>query len=89
MTLVIVSAWGIPALMQTHGLFWKVGMGEHVVKRGTQAFNGRVILPFYYFATAFLSLLPWIAFLPLVWKHLRASWNAQTALLLAGSPRRI
>lgn len=82
MALGIVAAWGIPALMQTHGLFWKVGMGEHVVKRGTQAFNGRVVLPFYYFATAFLSLLPWIAFLPLVWKHLRASWNAQTTLLL-------
>lgn len=82
MALAIVAAWGIPALMQTHGLFWKVGMGEHVVKRGTQAFNGRVVLPFYYFATAFLSLLPWIAFLPLVWKHLRASWNAQTTLLL-------
>lgn len=81
--LAIVAAWGIPALMQTHGLFWKVGMGEHVVKRGTQAFNGRVVLPFYYFATAFLSLLPWIAFLPLVWKHLRASWNAHTTLLLA------
>jgi 4-amino-4-deoxy-L-arabinose transferase-like glycosyltransferase len=82
MALAIVAAWGIPALLQTHGLFWKVGMGEHVVKRGTQAFNGRVVLPFYYFATAFLSLLPWIAFLPLVWKHLRASWNAQTTLLL-------
>lgn len=81
--LAIVAAWGIPALMQTHGLFWKVGMGEHVVKRGTQAFNGRVVLPFYYFATAFLSLLPWIAFLPLVWRHLRTSWNSQTALLLS------
>ncbi|MEZ0388538.1 MAG: ArnT family glycosyltransferase [Verrucomicrobium sp.] len=77
----MVAAWGVPALLHTHGLFWKVGMGEHVVKRGTQAFNGRLVLPFYYFATAFLSLLPWIVFLPLVWKHLRANWSAPVALL--------
>lgn len=83
LALVMVAAWGIPALLQTKGLFWQVGMGEHVVKRGTQAFNGRVVLPFYYFGTAFLSLLPWIAFLPVVWRQVRQNWTATTSLVCA------
>lgn len=81
--LAIVAAWGVPALMATHGLFWEVGMGEHVVKRGTQAFNGRVVLPFYYFVTAFISLLPWIMLLPVIWRHVRTHWSAGTALLVS------
>ncbi len=78
-----VAAWGIPALVETHGLFWKIGMGEHVVKRGTAAFNGRVVIPGYYLVTAFISLLPWIAFLPRVIAVLRRNWSADTALLVA------
>lgn len=78
-----VAAWGIPALMETQGLFWKVGMGEHVVKRGTQAFNGRVIIPGYYLLSAFLSLLPWVAFLPPTVAYVRRNWSARLALLVA------
>lgn len=82
-TLIPVAAWGIPALIETHGLFWKVGMGEHVVKRGTQSFNGRAIIPGYYLASAFVSLLPWIVFLPQVLSHLRKRWSARYSLLVA------
>ena len=82
-TLIPVAAWGIPALIETHGLFWKVGMGEHVVKRGTQAFNGRAIIPGYYLVSAFLSLLPWIIFLPQIVSNLRKNWNARNSLLVA------
>jgi 4-amino-4-deoxy-L-arabinose transferase-like glycosyltransferase len=83
LALALVAAWGIPALIQTGGKFWDVGMGEHVVKRGTQAFNGRIVLPFYYFLTAFLSLLPWIAFLPAIIRHTRAHWSAPVSLLVS------
>ncbi len=79
----IVAAWGIPALIETKGLFWKVGMGEHVVERGTQAFNGRFPVPGYYFATAVLSLFPWIMFLPLVWRTVRSHWDERSALLVS------
>lgn len=79
----IVAAWGIPALMETQGLFWKVGMGEHVVERGTQAFNGRFPVPGYYFATSVLSLFPWIAFLPLVWRRVREGWSERHAWLVS------
>lgn len=83
LALAIVAAWGIPALVQTKGKFWDVGMGEHVVKRGTQAFNGRTILPGYYLISAFLSLLPWMVFLPHIWRHVRSRWDAPRALLVA------
>jgi 4-amino-4-deoxy-L-arabinose transferase-like glycosyltransferase len=78
----IAAAWGIPALIETQGLFWKVGMGEHVVDRGTKAFNGRFPVPGYYLATAFLSLFPWIAFLPPLWSAVRRNWSMTQALLV-------
>ena len=81
-TLGIAAAWGIPALIETHGLFWKVGMGEHVVDRGTKAFNGRFPVPGYYLVTAFLSLFPWIAFLPALWSAVRRNWSIMHALLV-------
>ena len=58
---ILVGIWGIPALIRTHGEFWQQGVGKHVVQRGMDSFNGRVPLPFFYFATAFLTLLPWLA----------------------------
>lgn len=83
LALVIIAAWGIPALLATHGLFWRVGMGEHVVQRGFEKFNGRGYTPFFYLATAPLSLFPWIAcigFLPWI---VRRTWSDRTAWLLA------
>jgi len=77
----VAAAWGVPALIETHGLFWKVGMGEHVVDRGTKAFNGRFPVPGYYLGTAFLSLFPWIALLPPLWSAVRRSWSMTHALL--------
>lgn len=82
-TLAMVAAWGIPALVQTQGLFWQVGMGEHVVKRGTTAFNGRFPVPGYYLLSALLSLFPWIALLPQVWTRVRAQWDAPRAFLVS------
>ncbi|WP_395741885.1 ArnT family glycosyltransferase [Prosthecobacter sp.] len=79
----MVAAWGIPALIETQGAFWKTGMGEHVVKRGTDVFNGRKFLPGYYLLTTWLSLFPWIGFALPVWRSLRARWTAQTSFLTA------
>ncbi len=62
---VLVGLWGVAALVQTRGAYWDVGMGDHVVKRGVSAFNGRVNVPIiYYLVTGIFSLLPWTAFLP-------------------------
>lgn len=64
LSLVIVAAWGIPALIMTGGKFWQVGMNEHVVRRGMEVFNGRFHSPAFYLVTALVSLFPWIAFAP-------------------------
>lgn len=66
--LLIVGAWGIPALVKTGGLFWKVGIGEHVVDRGMTAFNGRFPFPLYYVFTMFVSLFPWCFFVREAWR---------------------
>jgi 4-amino-4-deoxy-L-arabinose transferase-like glycosyltransferase len=83
LALAMVAAWGIPALIETNGAFWKTGMGEHVVKRGTDVFNGRKFVPGYYLLTTWLSLFPWMGFALPVWRSLRANWTAQTSFLAA------
>ena len=81
--LLIVAAWGVPALLKTQGLFWDVGMGKHVVKRGVEIFNARRYIPVFYLVTIFLSLFPWIAFAGNGWYILRRRWNRKNAFLLS------
>lgn len=82
-TLAIIGAWGIPALMQTQGMYWKTGIGEHVVGRGMKAFNGRIPFPLYYVFTAFVSLFPWCIFARPVWRAARSERTALNAYLVA------
>ncbi|QYY34887.1 glycosyltransferase family 39 protein [Ruficoccus sp. ZRK36] len=81
--LVVIGLWGIPALMETHGLFWDKGMGEHVVERGFKSFNDRLTLPFYYPLTAFISLMPWVAFAWWGVVKVRRNWDGRAAYLLS------
>ncbi len=66
-TVALVALWGGPALAQTGGKFWSVGMGEHVINRSLDVINGHgsantlqflALLPLY-FLTFFASFLPW------------------------------
>jgi 4-amino-4-deoxy-L-arabinose transferase-like glycosyltransferase len=67
LTLALVASWGIPALEQSHGQFWAVGMGEHVFHRsiavndshGVSGFIGFLLLLPLYFLTFLISFLPW------------------------------
>jgi 4-amino-4-deoxy-L-arabinose transferase-like glycosyltransferase len=72
LTLVVVALWGIPALIQTRGEFFTVGIGRHVVSRSFTTLEGHgassfgmymLLLPFY-FVTVFISFLPWSIKLP-------------------------
>ena len=67
LTLVLVALWGIPALIQTRGEFFRVGIGRHVVGRSLMTLEGHgasslgmyaLLLPFY-FVTVFISFFPW------------------------------
>lgn len=78
-----VAAWGIPALIETQGLFWQVGMGRHVVQRGVEVLNGRKFIPGFYLITTWLSLFPWLFFVMPVWRMLRHEWTSERAFLVA------
>jgi 4-amino-4-deoxy-L-arabinose transferase-like glycosyltransferase len=70
--LTVVAIWGIPALIQTHGEFFSVGIGRHVIGRSFATMEGHganslgmyvLLLPFY-FVTVFVSFFPWSIKLP-------------------------
>ena len=72
LTLALVALWGIPALIQTHGEFFTVGIGRHVIGRSFATMEGHganspamylLLLPFY-FMTVFVSFFPWSIKLP-------------------------
>ncbi len=81
--LILIGAWGVPALYQTKGLFWQVGMQRHVIDRGLEIFNGRFYSPFFYLVTAFFSLSPWIAFAGGGLRAVRQNWDRRNAFLAA------
>jgi 4-amino-4-deoxy-L-arabinose transferase-like glycosyltransferase len=77
---IVVALWGIPALMKTHGEFFSVGIGKHVVERSFSPMEGHGgggaatyigMLPFY-FLTVFVSFLPWSVFAKDIFTRLRA-----------------
>jgi 4-amino-4-deoxy-L-arabinose transferase-like glycosyltransferase len=65
--LFLVCLWGIPALLQTQGAYFDVGIGEHVVNRSLSVNDShglRGTLGFWatlpmYFVTFFVSFFPW------------------------------
>jgi 4-amino-4-deoxy-L-arabinose transferase-like glycosyltransferase len=77
-TLAVVALWGIPALIQTRGEFFTVGIGRHVIGRSLATMEGHganslgmylLLLPFY-FVTIFVSFFPWSIRLPWLTKNL-------------------
>src|SRR5260370_21916242 len=68
----VVALWGIPALIRTHGEFFTIGIGRHVIGRSFATMEGHganslgmylLLLPFY-FITLFVSFFPWSIKLP-------------------------
>jgi 4-amino-4-deoxy-L-arabinose transferase-like glycosyltransferase len=82
--LAIVALWGVPALVQTHGEFFRIGIGRHVIGRSLATMEGHgadsigmylLLLPFY-FVTIFLSFFPWSIKLPWL---IRKLWGEKKA----------
>jgi 4-amino-4-deoxy-L-arabinose transferase-like glycosyltransferase len=71
-TVALASLWGIPALVQTGGQYFDIGMGEHVFKRsiavndshGIAGTLGFIALLPLYFVTFFVSFFPWSTRVP-------------------------
>ncbi len=83
LTATFLALWGIPALVLTDGAYWNVGIGTHIVERGTAAFNGRFSFPLYYLFSSFISLMPWVAFAWACVVKIRRNWDVRTAYLVA------
>ena len=90
--LAIITAWGIPALIQTHGEFLRIGIGRHVIGRSLGAMEGHgwnslggylLLLPFY-FVTVFVSFFPWSIKLPALLKRLWRERDNIDRYLLSG-----
>jgi len=84
LTLGVVALWGFPALIQTHGEFFSVGIGRHVIGRSFTTMEGHgaaslgmyvLLLPFY-FVTVFISFFPWSIKLPWL---VRKLWQNRSA----------
>jgi 4-amino-4-deoxy-L-arabinose transferase-like glycosyltransferase len=91
--LALVCIWGIPALIRTHGEFFRIGIGKHVVERSVATMEGHgasslwmylALLPFY-FVTVFASFFPWSIKLPALWRSLRVQRDATDQFLLTGA----
>ncbi len=82
LALAVVALWGIPALIQTHGEFFSIGIGRHVIGRSFSTMEGHgansvgmylLLLPFY-LVTVFVSFFPWSIKLPWL---VRKLWREQ------------
>jgi 4-amino-4-deoxy-L-arabinose transferase-like glycosyltransferase len=91
--LAIVAFWGVPALIQTDGEFFRIGIGRHVVGRSLGAMEGHganslgiylLLLPFY-FVTIFASFFPWSIKLPSLTKKLWRSRDKIDIYLLTAA----
>src|SRR5947207_2465748 len=73
-----------PALVRTHGDFFRVGIYRHVVQRGFESFEGHgAFAPYFYLVTAVFSLFPWIGCAGFGIMAVRRNWNTKNAFLLA------
>ncbi len=91
--LAVVALWGIPALIQTHGEFFSIGIGRHVIGRSLTTMEGHgasslgvyvLLLPFY-FVTVFVSFFPWSIKLPWLTKTLWHRRDRTDDYLLIGT----
>ena len=92
LTLALVALWGIPALIQTRGEFFTIGIGRHVIGRSFATMEGHganspamylLLLPFY-FVTVFVSFFPWSIKLPWLARRLRRERKAGVIRLRQG-----
>jgi 4-amino-4-deoxy-L-arabinose transferase-like glycosyltransferase len=88
----LIGLWGVPALILTHGEFFQVGIGKHVVMRsvaplqshGATGLSGYLLFLPFYLVTLFFSLFPWSLFLPATFQRLRGGLDTFERFALCG-----
>ena len=78
----LVGLWGIPALLQTHGEFLRIGLGHHVIFRsfgvmdghGAGGVAGWILTSPMFLVTFFFSFFPWALSVP---RGLREWWPSR------------
>ena len=79
--LLVVSAWAVPAYVETHGDYWREGLGHDVGDRMVTGFQGHgagtfltylLWIPFY-LLTFWISTLPWSPLVAMQARRLRAA----------------
>jgi hypothetical protein len=91
--LALLALWGVPALIQTHGEFFRIGIGRHVIGRsfsameshGSNSFGVYLLLLPFYFVTIFASFFPWSIKLPFLAKKLWRERDQVDLYLLCGA----
>ena len=62
LTTAIIALWGIPALIQTQGAYFDIGLNKHVIQRGIESFNNRSYIPgVYYLFIILIFINPWVS----------------------------
>jgi 4-amino-4-deoxy-L-arabinose transferase-like glycosyltransferase len=93
LTLALIALWGVPALWRTHGEFFQVGLGRHVVGRSFGTMQGHggssilaalLSLPFY-FLTVFITFAPWSLKIPWLTRRLWKKRDALDLYLITGA----
>ncbi len=92
LVLLLVAIWGVPALVKTHGEFFSVGIGKHVVERSFVPMEGHggggaltylATLPLY-FVAVFASFFPWSLLARKTFLRLKKSRTDSDLYLLCG-----
>ncbi len=91
LVVIAIALWGVPALLRTHGEFFAIGMGRHVVGRsfgtmqghGGSALGALAWLPFY-LLTVFVSFAPWSVKIPWLTRRLWQRRDFVDCYLLVG-----
>ncbi|MDQ6624428.1 MAG: glycosyltransferase family 39 protein [Verrucomicrobiota bacterium] len=91
--LTLVAIWGVPALLRTHGEFFRIGIGRQVLARSVVVMEGHgggsivgyiATLPFY-FVLIFVTFFPWSMKLPWLTKRLLRGRDPLDLYLISGA----
>lgn len=60
----IVLPWNVAILLRSHGEYYNVAVGYHIIRRATTGIEEHGGFPGYYVVLSFLTCFPWSALLP-------------------------